>query len=436
MKARESPAGADHPLQPAGYRPRIAEGLLDDALEAVPMVLVEGAKGCGKTWLALSRARTKMMLAEDPDALWAAQTLPHESLSSGPRPLLVDEWQRAPHVWDTARGLSDVDHGTGKFLFTGSYARADAVTRHSGAGRLMRVQLRPMSLLETGDSTGEVSLSALMDGQSCSALGERPSAVRLAELICRGGWPRHPHLSTAACQRLLVAYLDETARVDLNVETGSAHNPVKVGRLLRALARNVADVASQALLGRETGADGAKLNHQTVSRYLDALTRLFVLEDLAAWSPHMRSASPARQSPKRHMVDPSLAVAALGVGPERLAGDPRALGSMFESLAVRDLRVYGDAIDMSVFHHRDGDGGEIDAVIEARDGRWMAVEVKLGANPAMIDASAHRLRTVVQRIDTSQRGDLVRLAILTAFGTVAHDRSDGVSVVPISLLGP
>ena len=423
-------------LKPDGYIARVGEARLGLALDAAPMVLIEGAKGCGKTWMGLSRSRSKMMLAEDANALNAARTITREVLADGPRPKLVDEWQRVPEVWDAARGISDEDHATGKFIFTGSYSTADTITRHSGAGRLMRVRLRPMSLQETGQSTGQVSIAGLMEGQRPTEMAPEISARKLAELICRGGWPRHLGLPTDACQGLLIAYLEETARVDLPAETGVSHDPVKVARLLRSLARNVSTVVSQASLGRDAAADGARLNHQTVSRYLEALTRLFILDDLASWSPHMLSGIPARKTPKCHLTDPSLAMAALGVGPERLARDMRALGLMFESLAIRDLRVYCDTSDMGVLHHQDHKGGELDAVLEARDGRWIAVETKLGGNEHSLNEAAKKLLAVTNKIDTSRRGPPVRLLIVTAFGAAAYERPDGVAVVPITALGP
>lgn len=419
-----------------GHRARLAGDILDTALAAAPMVLIEGAKGCGKTWLGLSRARSSSMLAEDPGALDMARLQPRGLLAAGPRPRLIDEWQRAPAVWDTARGLSDEDGGTGKFIFTGSYVRSDAITRHSGAGRMIRVRLRPMSLAEAGVSSGEVSLAALMNGEPVSALVPALSAADLAELVCRGGWPRHLQLDAVASQRLLRAYLNETMRVDLPFETESAHDPVRVGRLLSALARNVSTTVSQAALGRETGADGVRLNHQTVSRYLDSLTRLFVLDDLRAWSPHLLSKAPARQAPKRHLVDPSLAAAALGIGPGRLAADLPTMGPLFESLAVRDLRVYADTHEYTVLHHRDAAGGELDAVVVALDGRWMAVEVKLGADGVRMDRAAALLQRTASRVDPAHVGPPARHVIVTAFGTVAHDRPDGVTVVPLSALGP
>lgn len=423
-------------LRPDGYRDRIGEMRLERALSAAPMVLIEGAKGCGKTWLALSRSRSKMMLAEDPNALSAARTITREALLDGDRPKLVDEWQRAPEVWDAARGISDLDPGTGKFIFTGSYTRSDAITRHSGAGRLMRIRLRPMSLHELGEASAQVSISGLLAGETCAAAAPQIGARRLAELICRGGWPRHIGLATEACQDLLRAYLDETARIDLPTETGTSHDPVKVHRLLRSLARNVSTTASQASLARDTGGDTASLNHQTISRYLDALERLFVVDDLPAWSPHMMSGRPARQSPKRHLADPSLAAAALGVGPDRLARDMSALGLLFESLAVRDLRVYSDANDIAVLHHRDHRNGELDAVLEARDGSWIAAEVKLGGTERMLDEAAAKLLAVTARIDLSRRTPPSAHLIVTAFGAAAYQRLDGVVVAPLTALGP
>lgn len=402
------------------------------------MVLLEGAKGCGKTWSGLSLSRSKLLLDADASDLAIAQASPRDALREGPHPKLVDEYQRVPELWNAVKGACDESRDPGRFVLTGSAEKVDHVTRHSGAGRLIRVRLRPMSLFETGDSTGEVSLCSLMDGDlSPAARTEEKSLRAWSEIICIGGWPRHLGMPSDTAQRLLIGYLNETVRADLPLETGVRRNPAKVMRLLRSHARHTATVATQVSLARDTAGDGPPLSRHAASGYLDALHRLFVLDDLDGWVPAMRSKSVLRRSPKRHLVDPSLATAALRAGPDQLARDLRTLGLLFESLAIRDLRVYAEAHDMSVWHYHDDKHRELDAVIEHPDGRWMAVEVKLGGVPSSLDEAAESLLTVArQAVRNSRRGPPAAHVLLTALGRQAYRRPDGVDVVPLSQLGP
>lgn len=408
------------------------------ALTAAPMVLLEGAKGCGKTWTGLSAARSKMMLDADANDLAIAHASPRTALSAGPLPKLVDEYQRVPELWNILKGVSDEDRNPGRFILTGSAEKVDDITRHSGAGRLIRVRMRPMSLLETGHSTGGVSLRSLMSGERAESERSEETSLRgWADIICTGGWPRHLGMSADAAQRLLVAYLNETIRADMPVETGVRRDPAKVMRLLRSCARHTATVASQASLARDTAGDGPAVSRHTASSYIDAMHRLFVLDDLEGWAPAMRSKAVLRQSPKRHMTDPSLAAAALRVGPGHLLADLRTMGLLFESLAVRDLRVYAEADDMSVWHYHDDKNQELDAVIEHVDGRWIAIEIKLGGVPSKLDEAAASLLAVAQKaVEYSRRDPPSAFVLLTAFGQHAYRRPDGVDVVPLSQLGP
>ena len=425
-------------LVPDGYVSRVVESAVRRALAAAPIVLLEGAKGCGKTWTGLSSARSKMMLDADANDLAIAHASPRPALSEGPSPKLVDEYQRVPELWNILKGVSDEDRNPGRFILTGSAEKVDDITRHSGAGRLIRVRMRPMSLLETGHSNGGVSLRSLMSGEPAqSGRSEEISLGAWADMICTGGWPRHLGLASDPAQRLLAAYLNETIKADMPLETGVRRSPAKVMRLLRSCARHTATVATQASLARDTAGDGPAVNRHTVSSYIDAMHRLFVLDDLEGWAPAMRSKSVLRQSPKRHMTDPSLAAAALRVGPGHLLEDLRTLGLLFESLAIRDLRVYAEAHDMSVWHYHDDKHRELDAVVEHLDGRWIAFEIKLGGVPSKLDEAAAALLAVArQAVRHSRRDPPTAHVMLTAFGQRAYRRPDGVDVVPLSQLGP
>ena len=320
------------------YLPRVVDAEVAAGLRAMPAVVLEGPRACGKTSTGREHSYSEVMFGSDPSARTAAQVEPAELLA-GPEPRLLDEWQLAPQVWNQVRAACDDGRRPGRFILTGSAVPADDITRHSGAGRVMRIRMRPMSLLETGLSTGEVSMADLFDAGARFA--DRPSAgLRdLVEAACRGGWPGCVHLDTAAAQAYAASYLQEVCRADIALLGGPARDPVGVERLLRSLARNVSTEASQRTLASDTGGDHP-MDPRTAGAYLDALRRVFVVEDVPAWSVELRSRARLRRAAKRHLVDPSLAVAALDGGPQRLWGDLPAFGLLFESMAVRDLRVY------------------------------------------------------------------------------------------------
>lgn len=421
-----------HTLTPDGYRPRIADRAVADALAAMAAVVIEGAKGCGKTWTARSFARSQVLFDADANAR-AASSITPEAVLAGDEPRLLDEWQLAPDVWNHVRHAADEGHRTGRFILTGSAVPADDITRHSGAGRIARVLLRPMSLLETGVSTGTVSLAELMDGAPASAPPAGATVAEVTDAICRGGWPRLLGRTVSEAQVFLRNYLDEVCRTDISAVDGVTRDPTGVRRLLASLGRNVATTASFSKLAAEATGD-RDLNRTTATEYMRSLERLFVVEDLPHWSTHLRSRATLVKSSKRHFVDPSLAAAATGATPERLLGDLRALGFLFESLVVRDLRIYSGHLDGSVYHYRDSDKLEADAVIETRDGRWAGVEVKLGS-AADIDGAARSLLRLASKVDTSQVGEPSKLIIVTATG-YGYERPDGTTVVPITTLGP
>jgi predicted AAA+ superfamily ATPase len=393
-------------------------------------VLIEGPRACGKTSTAGQVAASEVRLDVDSTARAAAALDPNLVLE-GPTPRLIDEWQLEPAIWNHVRRMVD-DRGTpGQFILTGSSVPADDATRHVGAGRIVRLRMRPMTLAETGHSTGTVSLAALLAGEQVRAADTGLTVRDIADRIAVGGWPGHLGLGVAEAQRLLRGYLDEVARVDLRRVDGVRRDPQVVGRLLRALARNAATPASARLLLADVNGPDGTMKEETLAAYLDALSRLMITEDLPAWSPRLRSRTRLRAAAMRHLVDPSLAVAAMRATPERLLRDLEWLGFLFENLVVRDLRVYAQALDAQVFHYRDESGLEADAIIELPDGRWAAFEVELGQ--AEIERAAAQLRKLRDRIDSEAMGTSTALAVVTGTG-YSYARDDGVAVIAVGAL--
>ncbi len=432
MAAETAPTGRT--LTPRGYRPRVAEARILECLGSMGAVLIEGPKGCGKTWSALHHARSAVRFDGDAAARRLVTVSP-EAVLEGETPRLLDEWQLAPEIWNHVRHACDLSGRPGRFLLTGSATPSDDIVRHSGAGRISRVRLRPMSLLESGMSSGLVSLNGLLAGDPAPAGGADAGLRDVVEALCVGGWPWLADLTPQIAQRRLREYLDEVRRLDLSADPGRGRDPVLVERLIVSLARNTATTAPNSRLAVDADAD-SPLNHQTVRAYLDALIGLFVVEDLPAWPTHLRSRARLTKSAKRHFVDPSLAVAALRASPDALIADPEACGRLFESLAVRDLRVYADANECDVYHCRLDNGVEADAVVRRRySGEWIAVEVKLAHSPGAVDAAARSLLRLADAVETSRSGPMAGLLVVTPTG-YAYTRPDGVTVVPLTALGP
>ena len=414
------------------YSPRVVDAQVQAGLGALPAVVLDGPRACGKTSTGRRHARSEVMFGSSPSARLAAQVDP-AGLLAGPEPRLLDEWQLAPEVWNQVRAAADEGRRTGRFILTGSASPADDITRHTGTGRVTRIRMRPMSLFESGLSSGDVTISGLFT-ESAGGAVEPPAGIRdLVEAACRGGWPATMATDLASAQDYAASYLEETCRADLPQLEGPARDPSGVERLLRSLARNVATEASERTLAADTGGE-RPLDRRTVGAYLDALRRLFVVEDLPAWSAELRSRARLRQSPKRHLADPSLAAAALHAGPERLMQDLPAFGLLFESLAVRDLRVYAQSVRARLAHYRDSNELEVDAIIERSDGAWIAAEIKLGGQAA-IDAAAASLLKLRSVVDERHVGAPANLVVVTAVG-YGYRRDDGVLVVPLSTLGP
>lgn len=352
---------------------------------------------------------------------------------SGETPRLVDEWQLAPTLWNAVRHEVDERAVAGQFIMTGSATPADDITRHSGAGRFRRITLRPMSLSESGESTEAVSFEGLFGGGAVAGIGG-PTVEDYAGLLVRGGWPALVAQPKRSPQDYLGSYLDDVARVDLpGVEIGA--DPLRMRALVRALARNTSTEISASRLSQEAeiGEAGAEVSAQTVRKYLDALTRVFVVEEQPAWAPHLRSKIRVRTHPKWHFIDPSLAAAALSACARTLLDDLNTLGLLFESLCVRDLRVLSQPLGGTIYHYRDASGLEIDAIVELNDGRWAAFEVKMGGSKNIDDAAAH-LHALRSKVSEKRSEQLASLNVLTA-GNTSYTRPDGVNVVALGHLG-
>lgn len=418
----------------AQYLDRVVDRVVAEALASSPAVLIEGPRGCGKTWTGQRFANSEVVL-DGSEALRIAADVDPNSILEGAEPRLLDEWHLVRGIWNPMRHACDRRGGFGHFLLTGSQNPPDDITEHSGAGRVARVQIRPMSLWESGDSSGEVSLGSLMTGGRCRAKDTEQTISGVASLICRGGWPRMIRLTPDTAQARMRDYLDNITRIDISRVAGVKRNPRMVMALLASLARNEATTVSCATLSADmTGSGGSRPARSTVRAYLDELTRLFVLEPLPAWSTHLRSSASLRKSPKRFFADPALAVAALAASPTSVAKDLEAMGLLFESMAVRDLRVYAQSLDARLYYYGDSNNLEVDAVIDGLDGQWAAVEIKLGGGPAIAKAM-DSLRAVRSQVDTARRDPPARLIVLTAFGH-GYQTDDGIAVVPLTSLKP
>ena len=401
-------------------------------LQVAGAVLIEGPRACGKTITARQAAASEVLLDIDQNARQAAAVDPN-LLLAGDAPRLLDEWQVEPTLWNHVRRTVDQRQTLGQFILTGSAMPADDLTRHTGAGRISRLKLRTMTLLEMGLSSGEASLRQLLQSRFRGCANADWPLPELTMQLSRGGWPGELRLGDRACLTARADYLEEICRVDVSRTDGARRNPDNVRRVLRSLARNVATTASARTIALDTSGADSTVDDDSVRTYLNALRRLMICEDQPAWAPHLRSRSELRNSPKRHFADPSLAVAALGATPARLLADLNLLGLLFESLVHHELAVYAQACDAHVRHYRDNTGLEVDAVVETRQGDWCAFEVKLGTG--QVDAAAKTLLKFRDRVDAEKSGTPRALGVIVSSG-YGYVREDGVAVVPIRALGP
>jgi predicted AAA+ superfamily ATPase len=413
------------------YVPRIVDAELRARLKANGAVVIEGPKACGKTETARQQAASEVLLDVDVAAQQAAEIDPRLVLD-GETPRLIDEWQIVPAIWNHVRREVDSRSQPGQFLLTGSATPADDQTRHTGGLRFGRLQMRPMTLAEVGKSTAAISLAALLGGDASRSPDPGLTVHDLIEEVVRGGWPGIRELSVPDAARALRDYLDRIRRTDIEAVDGVRRDPERVQAVLRSLARNVGTQAALTRIAAEAAAPGTTVTDDTVAEYLAALTRLMIVEDQPAWNTHLRSSHRLRTTPTRHFTDPSLAVAALRANPSALLADLNAFGLLFESLVIRDLRVYAQPLDGEVFHYRDQSGLEVDAIIDTGD-RWAAFEIKLG--PGQVEQAAQNLHRFSQRVDTRKRGEPALLSVIVGTG-YGYVRDDGIQVVPAGALGP
>jgi predicted AAA+ superfamily ATPase len=412
------------------YHKRFTDKGLAERLKSSGAVLIEGTKGCGKTETAKQMAASVVRFDADEQVRIKMEIDPG-SVLSGAVPRLLDEWQEYPQIWNYVRREVDERKQKGQYILTGSATPDDKVRRHSGAGRFSVIRMRPMSFYEKGWSTGEVSLTDLMKGETPSSESVSFDIGELAEKITLGGWPGLIGESAAAGLRFVSDYISLIAEVDLSRVSQKRRDPYKVMRLLQSLARNISTEATITALSKDTGGSDGDMDDETVAEYLSALERLLAVDNLPAWNTHIRSSDTLRKSPKRHFADPSLAIGALGLSIDKLTADLNYFGLLFESLVIRDLRIYADANGGKVFHYRDSRGLEIDSIVEYADGTWGAFEIKLGIGAA--DAAAENLLKFADKIDTEKTKAPSTLTVITGNG-FAYRRPDGVNVVPLPTL--
>lgn len=419
------------------YKHRIADGILEKKLRSKGAVLIEGPKWCGKTTTAEQQVRSILYMdnpASFESNLQMAEIDPG-ILLEGDTPRLVDEWQLAPKLWDTMRFEVDHRHQVGQFILTGSAVPSDEESmKHSGTGRFSWLTMRPMSLYESGESNGKVSLSHLFESRENIVATNSLRIDDIAFLICRGGWPFACSLQGDAALAQAFDYVDAVIKKDVSRVDGTNRNITTTRLLMRSYARNQ---GSQATIGTIVADmmtnDENEIGIKTAGSYLDALRKIFVIEDSEAWNPNLRSKTAIRTANTRYFIDPSIGTAVLGLGPKDLINDLNTMGLFFETLCVRDLRIFADALDGQVFHYRDKSGLECDAVIHLRNGRYGLVEIKLGGD-RLINEGASNLLALVDKINTDKMKEPSFLMVLTGTGDFAYRRKDGVYVVPIGCL--
>ena len=420
------------------YRKRVADDILKRKLEGKGAVLIEGPKWCGKTTTAEQIAGSTLYM-DDPENKGqniAMSELNPKRLLKGPTPRLIDEWQLAPKLWDAIRFEVDHRNDLGQFVLTGSAVPPDTKEiTHSGTGRFTWMTMRPMSLFESGDSSGEVSLRSLFDAPSAIDGENLLDLNRLAFLICRGGWPQAVDMRDEIALDQAIDYYDAVVHSDINRADGVSKNQERVKRLMRYYARHQGtQTANTAITADIIGNDEGSIHEETVGSYISALKKIFVVEDMPAWNPNLRSKTAIRTSDTRYFVDPSIAAASLGIGPGELMGDLKTFGFLFEALCVRDLRVFADGLGGGVSHYRDKDGLECDSVVHLRNGSFGLVEIKLGGDK-LIEEGARNLLSLNGKLDTVQMKSPNFMMVLVGVGKFPYRRPDGVYVVPIGCLG-
>lgn len=419
------------------YKHRIADRILERKVLGKGAVLIEGPKWCGKTTTAKQLSKSILDLGDSSVLMQSSQLIEigPKALLEGKTPRLIDEWQALPTIWDCIRSEVDRRGEPSQFILTGSSVFPEAEeTIHSGTGRFAYIKMRTMSLYESGESTGSISLSDLFEGKSFEVLQNEMDIDELAYLICRGGWPWATLIPKEVALDQAFDYVDSVVQKDIQRVDKIKRSPDRARLLLRSYARNISQQISYATIRKDMLAnDASTLDEDTVADYVKALKKLFVIEDLAAWNPNIRSKAAIRTSDTRHFVDPSIGTAALRLGPKDLINDLQSFGLFFEDLVVRDLRVYAEALDGELYHYRDSSGLECDTVLHRRNGSYALLEVKIGGENRINEGAANLL-ALAKNIDTNKMSAPSFMAVIIGVGKYAYQRKDGVYVIPIGCL--
>lgn len=419
------------------YKHRIADRILERKVLGKGAVLIEGPKWCGKTTTAKQLSKSILDLGDSSVLMQSSQLIEigPKALLEGKTPRLIDEWQALPTIWDCIRSEVDRRGEPSQFILTGSSVLPEAEeTIHSGTGRFAYIKMRTMSLYESGESTGSISISDLFEGKSFEVLQNEMDIDELAYLICRGGWPWATLIPKEVALDQAFDYVDSVVQKDIQRVDKIKRSPDRTRLLLRSYARNISQQISYATIRKDMLAnDSSTLDEDTVADYVKALKKLFVIEDLAAWNPNIRSKAAIRTSDTRHFVDPSIGTAALRLGPKDLINDLQSFGLFFEDLVVRDLRVYAEALDGELYHYRDSSGLECDTVLHRRNGSYALLEVKIGGENRINEGAANLL-ALAKNIDTNKMSAPSFMAVIIGVGKYAYQRKDGVYVIPISCL--
>ncbi len=421
----------------AEYKKRIADRILERKVLGKGAVLIEGPKWCGKTTTAKQLAKSVLDLGDASVLKQSSQLIEisPKTLLEGGTPRLIDEWQALPPIWDSIRSEVDKRGKPSQFILTGSSVLPDAgETIHSGTGRFAHIMMRPMSLYESGESTGSISLRNLFEGKTPEIQKCELEIDDIAYLTCRGGWPWATLIPKEVALDQAFDYVDSVIKRDIQRVDKVRRSPERARLLLRSYARNISQQVSYATIRKDMLAnDERTLDEDTIADYINALKKLFVIDDLAAWNPNLRSKAAIRTSNTRHFVDPSIGTAVLELGPNDLINDLDSFGLLFEDMVVRDLRVYADALDGQLYHYRDSNGLECDTVLHRRNGSYALIEVKLGGEER-INEGAASLTELAANIDTNKMSIPSFMAVIVGVGKYAYQRKDGVYVIPIGCL--
>lgn len=418
------------------YKPRIIDNTIKQYLKSFGAICIEGPKWCGKTWTSSYHSKSEIYIG-DPSGNFQNRNLAQMSpdlVLDGTTPRLIDEWQEVPPLWDAVRYKVDQTGNKGQFILTGSATPNHKGIMHSGAGRIARIKMHPMSLYESGNSSGKVSLKDLCNGNICPTMTGEVNLKDIIEYIIRGGWPGNINTPIEQASLLPIQYIDAIIDDDAYRIDGTKRNKDKMKLLLRSLARNESTTVTNTSLAKDVKEiDDTNIDKNSVTDYLDIFKRLFIIDNQPPFSTNIRSSVRIKQAEKRHFCDPSLAFALLNATPEMLLNDLQTLGFLFESLCERDLKIYAESFGASLYHYQDYDNKEIDAVIELKNGEWCAFEIKLGAN--QIDDAAKSLLNINNRIRKDPKGKPAKiLCVLCGLSNAAYKRQDGVFVVPITAL--